>query len=159
RSEMARRSGAGRAVSARPSIPGPARASRCGGARPAAGGGVDGLNAPRQATLPPGPTALPRAGHPTAPGGARELVGGPRMQRDGHHGALRLDAVVDAGPALAEIRGAVERAVLAAGGRAEAGIEHARVVGRHADVASVGERREATDLHVLPARAAILASE
>src|SRR5437016_10742227 len=70
---------------------------------------------------------LPGAAH------AVDLVGIPWMERHGHHRALGLDAVVEARPGLAEVSAAVERSVLAARGRAEACVEDAGIVRRHAE--------------------------
>src|SRR5437868_2123050 len=85
---------------------------------------------------------------------AVDAVGVGRVQRDGHHRRFRLDAVVEALPRLADVVAAVERAVLAAGGGAEARVQDTRVLRADADVAAVRQRREAAHLHVAPARAA-----
>ena len=82
-----------------------------------------------------------------------DLVGILQVEGHRHHGAVRLDAVVEARPGLAEVAAAVKRAVRAAGGRAEAGVQCARLLGRDPHVAAVGERREPADLHVAPRRA------
>src|SRR6266446_10099459 len=50
------------------------------------------------------------------------------VQGHRHHRAPGLHAVIDAPPAPAQVVAAVERAVLAARGRAQAGVEGARVV-------------------------------
>ena len=67
--------------------------------------------------------------------------------------------MIEARPRLAEVLAAVEGAVLAARGGAQAREERARVVGRDAHVAAVGEGGEAADLHVLPAHPAVGAPE
>src|SRR5258708_9573339 len=86
---------------------------------------------------------------------AVDALGVGRVQRDGHHRRLRLDAVVEARPRLADVVAAVERAVLAAGGGAEACVQHTRILRADADVAAVRQRREAAHLDVAPARAAV----
>src|SRR5713226_4231461 len=93
---------------------------------------VDVLDLWRQRMLVPGPAGVLGAEDLTGAGDAVDLIGIAMMERHGHHRAVGLDAVVEARPRLAQIRAAVQRAVLAAGGRAETGVEHARVLGRDA---------------------------
>src|SRR5262245_41731376 len=109
----------------------------------AAGEGVDVLHAVGQPSLVPRPAAVLGAEDLAAAAHAVHLIRIARMQGQGHHGALGLDAAVEARPRLAEVVAAIEGAVLAAGGRAQTRVEHARILRRHADVAGVGERREA----------------
>src|SRR4029453_15941327 len=96
---------------------------------------------------------LPAARH------AVDLLGVLGVQRHAHHGGPRLHPAVHALPRAAEIVAPVERAVLAARGGAEASEEGVGIVRRYADVAGVGERREASDLHVFPGGAAVGAPE
>src|SRR6266850_2806183 len=127
--------------------------------RSGAGERIDVLHAFGQAMLAPGTSAVLGAEDLARTADAVDAVGIGRVQRDGHHGRLRLDAVVEALPRLARVVAAVERAVLAARGGAEARIHHARILRAHADVAAIDERREPADLHVAPAPAAVGALE
>src|SRR5256885_13932027 len=137
-----------------------ARAKRAARARAlGAGERIDVLDAFRQAMLAPRAPAVLGAEHLARAADAIDAVGVGRVQRDGHHRRLRLDAVVEARPRLADVVAAVERAVLAARGGAEAREQHAWVLRADADVAAVRQRREAAHLHVAPARAAIGALE
>src|SRR6267378_2592764 len=122
------------------------RVRRPGGS--GAGERIDVLHALGQAMLAPGTSAVLGAEDLARAADAVDAIGVGRMQRDGHHGRLRLHAVVEARPRLAHVVAAVERAVLAARGGAQARVHHTRVLGADADVAAVGERREAADLHV-----------
>ena len=81
------------------------------------------------------------------------------MRRDAHHRVVRLDAMVEALPGLADIVAAIDRAVGAAEGWAQRRIEHLRVVRRHAQIAAVAHRRIPPDLDISPMRAAIVAPE
>src|SRR2546428_7764690 len=126
--------------------------------RPAGSGAgerIDVLHALGQAILAPRAAAVLGAEDLAGAAHAVDALGVGRVQRDGHHGRLRLDAVVEALPRLAHVVAAVERAVLAARGGTEARVHHARIFGTHAEVAAVGERREAPHLHVLPVCAAV----
>src|ERR1700730_17846226 len=125
----------------------------------AAGDRVGVLAARRQPMLVPAVAAVAGAEDLAAPGDAVDLVGIARMEGDTHHCRLGLDAAIEAPPAAAGIVAAIERAVRALRGRAEAGIQDARVVRRDADVAAVAQRREPADLHVLPAGAPIGAAK
>src|SRR5438270_5577568 len=137
-----------------------ARAKRAARARAlGAGERIDVLDAFRQAMLAPRAPAVLGAEHLARAADAVDAVGVGRVQRDGHHRRFRLDAVVEALPRLADVVAAVERAVLAAGGGAEARVQDTRVLRADADVAAVRQRREAAHLHVAPARAAIGALE
>src|SRR5262245_165779 len=118
-----------------------------------AGDRVAVLHAGRQRGFVPGASAAFRPEDLTEAADAIYLVGVARMQSDSHHGAVGLDTVVEPLPGLTEILAAVERTVLAPGGRAQARIQRARIGRRHPDVTGVRERREATDLHVFPASA------
>src|SRR5437899_11276258 len=109
--------------------------------------------------LVPRPAVVLRAEDLTGTTHAVDLIGVPWMERHGHHGALGLDAVVEAGPGVAEVPATVERSVLAARGRAEACVEDAGIVRRHAEVAAIRERREAADVHGLPVGPALRAPE
>src|SRR5215468_11108495 len=122
--------------------------------RLAARDGVEVLDAVGQALFRPRPPAVPRAEDLPAAADAIDLLGVAPVQGHRHHRALGLDAMVEACPALAEILAAVERAVLASRGRAQAGVQVARIRRRDEDVAAVRQRREATDLHAPPARSA-----
>src|SRR5438105_8329247 len=117
------------------------------------------LDPVRQQRLAPRRAAVARAERLTAAGDAVGVAGVVRIERERHHRGAGLDAVVQARPALAEIGRPVERAVLAAGGRAQARVERAGIVGRDADVTGGGQRREATHLHVAPAPALVVALE
>src|SRR5438876_7728439 len=123
------------------------RVRRPGGS--GAGERIDVLHALGQAMLAPRAAAVLGAEDLAGAAHAVDALGVGRVQRDGHHGRLRLDAVVEALPRLAHVVAAVERAVLAARGGTEARVHHARILRTHADVAAVGERREAPHLHVL----------
>src|SRR2546425_1386785 len=89
------------------------------------GEGVDILDAVRQQRLTPALTAVVGAEDLAAARRAGDVAGVGGIQGEGHHGGAGLDPVVHAGPALAEVGGAIERAVLAAGGRTETGIQRA----------------------------------
>src|SRR5439155_12109184 len=133
-----------------------ARAKRAARARAlGAGERIDVLDAFRQAMLAPRAPAVLGAEHLARAADAIDAVGVGRVRRDGHHRRLRLDAVVEALPRLADVVAAVERAVLAARGGAEARVQHARVLRADADVAAVRQRREPAHLQVAPARAAV----
>src|SRR5262245_60829235 len=97
--------------------------------------------------LAPRASAVLRAEDLARAADAVDAVGVGRMQRDGHHGRLGLDAVIETLPRLAYIVAAIERAVLAARGRTETRVHHARILWAHADVSAIGERREASHLH------------
>src|SRR5258705_7605218 len=124
-----------------------------------AGRGVDVAHALGELVLAPGAAAIEGAEDLSVPRDAVHLVGAPRIQGHRHHGAVRLDAVVEARPGLSDVAAHVEGAVLAPGGRTEAGVEHPRILRRYPDVAAVREGGEAPHLHVLPVRAAVLAEE
>src|SRR6266851_1660297 len=109
------------------------------------------------AMLPPRAAAVLGAEDLTTAAHAVDLVGVAGMERDRHHRALGLHAVVEPRPRPAEVLAAVERTVLAARGRAQARVERAWILRRHADVAPVGQGGEAPDLHVAPALAAVVA--
>src|SRR5262245_44872704 len=108
--------------------------------RSTAGDRVDVGDTVGQPLLVPGLPAVPGAEDLAAAAGAIHLVGIARMQGHRHHRAVGLDAAIEAGPGLPEVRAPVDRSVLAARGRAEAGVEHPRILGRHADVTGIGER-------------------
>src|SRR5207253_2519143 len=117
------------------------------------------LGGGRERVLLPGVPTVLGAEDLAAPGGAVHAVGISAIQRDGHHGGARLDAVVEARPGLPQVVAAVESPRLAPRGRAETGVEHAGIVGRDLDVARVRQRGEVPDLHVLPAGTAVDAPE
>src|SRR5438067_12653120 len=81
------------------------------------------------------------------------------MRRDAHHRVVRLDAVVEALPGLADIVAAIDRAVGAADGWAQRRIEHLRVVRRYAQIAAIAHRRIPPDLDITPMPAAIVGPE
>src|SRR5579863_8070727 len=85
----------------------------------------------------PALAAVLGAEHLAAARRAVDLLGVARMGGDRHHGARRIEALVEARPGLAEIARAVEPAMLARRRDAEAGVEGARVVRRDANVAAV----------------------
>src|SRR2546428_5615962 len=119
------------------SAPLPRRTSvrRSGVSPSSSGDGVDILDATGQRRLAPALAAVARAESLADARDAVDLVGIGGVQRQRHHRRPRLHAVVQAAPRLAEIGAAIERAVLAAGGGAQAGVERARIVWGHADVA------------------------
>src|SRR6266446_5896425 len=125
----------------------------------AAGDRVSVLAAGRQPMLVPATGGVSGAEDLAAPRDAVDLVGIARVEGHTHHRGLGLDAVVEAPPAPAEIVAPKKRSVRALRGWAEAGIQDARLVRRHADVAAVAHRREAADLHVLPALAPVGAAK
>src|SRR5271166_4134308 len=124
-----------------------------------AGHRVEVAGALRQPGLAPGAAAILRSEDLAEAGDAVDLVGVARMNRHAHHCRLGLDPVVEALPGLADIVAAIDRSVGAARRRAEAGVENFGIVRRDADIAAIGQRRKAVDLHVLPMRAAIVAAE
>src|SRR5262245_8649595 len=102
---------------------------------PSATGDRVGVLAPRrQPVLAPAIAAVSGTKDLTTPRHAVDLVGVARVERDTHHRRFGLDPMVEAPPAAASIRAAVERAIGALRGWTEAGIEHGRVVRRHPDV-------------------------
>src|SRR5712671_6136162 len=72
------------------------------------GHGVDVLNVLRQPVLVPACTTILRAEHLATACGAVDLVGITGMQPHGHHGAVCLDAMIEALPGLAQILTPVE---------------------------------------------------
>src|SRR5712672_2160984 len=125
----------------------------------AAGNRVAIADALRQALLGP---ALAAILHPEDLAGFGEAVNLPliaRIDRDAHHRRLGLDAVVEPLPALADILALVDRAVGAAEGRAQRGVQYLRVVWRGAQVAAITHRREPADIDILPMGAAVVAAE
>src|SRR5260370_36630963 len=132
------------------------RAKRAARARAlGAGERIAALHAVRQAMLAPRAAAVLGAEHLTGAADAVDAVGVGRVQRDGHHRRLRLDAVIEALPRLADVVAAVERAVLAARGGAEARVQHARILRADTDVAALREPREPAHLQDARARAAV----
>src|SRR6516164_115021 len=125
----------------------------------AAGDGVEIAGAFRQPVLVPGAAAVLRAEDLPEARDAVNLVRVARMDRHRHHRRLGLDPVIEALPGLADILAAIDRTVGAARRRAEAGIHDLGVMRRDADVATVGQRREPADLHVLPGLAAVVTTE
>src|SRR2546427_3054655 len=109
--------------------------------------------------LVPAMAAVSGAEDLAAAGDAVDLVGIARMEGHTHHRGLGLEAVVEAPPAAAGILAPKKRPIRALRGRAEAGVQDARVVRRHPDVAAVAQRREPADLHVLPALAPVGAAK
>src|SRR5216117_2494531 len=94
------------------------RVRRPGGS--GAGERIDVLHALGRGILAPRAAAVLGAEDLAGAAHTVDALGVGRVQRDGHHGRLRLDAVVEALPRLAHVVAAVERAVLAARGGTEA---------------------------------------
>src|SRR5436305_4874725 len=136
------------------------RAQRAGwGLKLAASDGVAVAHALGQPALGPGLATVGGAEHLADARDREDLVRVFRMRHDAHHRRLGLDAVIEALPGLADIVAAIDRAVGAARRRAQRRIHHLRVERRGPDVAAIGQRREAADLHVLPMLALVAAAE
>src|SRR6266850_6690241 len=99
---------------------------RSGVSPSSSGEGVDILDAIRQERLAPALPAVGRAEHLRAARDARDVLGVARIERERHHRGTRLHAFVLARPGPAEVGALVERAVLAARGRAETRVERPR---------------------------------
>src|ERR1051325_183988 len=81
------------------------------------------------------------------------------MRHDAPPRRLGLDAMVEALPGLADVIAAIDRPVGAARRRAQRRVHDLRVERRSADVAAIGQGREAADLHVFPMLALVAAAE
>src|SRR5919106_330364 len=120
---------------------------------------IDMLHFARQRHRLPCLAGILRAEHLAVVAGADIDLGGIAVvQADRHDRAVHLD-LVEALPALAAIGAAIEAAVVAGGGDGERRIERVGLGRRGLHIAAVGGGREAADLHVLPALAAVARAE
>src|SRR5438445_13505160 len=97
------------------------RLARRSPGRSAAGDGVNVVD--RERGLAPALAAVARAEHLAAARDAVHLRRVARVQRQRHHRRARLHVVIEACPRAAEVRAAIERAVLAARRGTERGVE------------------------------------
>src|SRR5207237_1930188 len=120
-----------------------------------AGHDVDVLHMARQWILVPGGAAVLRAEYLAAARCAVDLIGVAGMQPHRHHGALGFHAMVEALPGLAQVLTTVERAVSATRRRAEASVQHLRLLRGYLHVTGIRQRRIAPNLHILPIHAVV----
>src|SRR5215475_12455437 len=82
-----------------------------------------------------------------------------RAGSDDHQGAVDADVVVKAPPGRSQISAAIERAGVTHRGKAKRAEEGLRVVRENLDIARIGQGREASDLHIGPALALVIATK
>src|SRR3954468_20427062 len=104
-----------------------------------AGDAVDALAGARHRVLAPALAAVLGAEHLRLTRGVEHHIGIVRMEVDRHHGALRLDPMIEALPGGARVGAAADRAGIALGRHAQAGIERRRILRRDADVSAIGQ--------------------
>ena len=88
------------------------------------------------------------------------LLGVAPVERDGHHRAAHIDAVIELPPALSAVLAAIDPPRLAARGVGDAGIHDGGILRRNDDVAAIAQMRGVlADFQVVPVRASIGAAE
>src|SRR4051794_10365839 len=123
------------------------------------GDAIDTLASRRHGVLAPSLATVLRTEHLRLTRRVEHNIWVVRMERTRHHGALRLDRMVEPLPRRTGVGATADRAGVSLRRYAEAGVDGRRILRRHPDVTTIGQRRKALHRHVLPMLALVMTRE